>query len=76
MARARSRWRTDRSTITRYRVKSAFLYHLPLGEIEVHVFDKENRGITNLLGTRSLRNIAVSFDNARKTVEISRRDER
>jgi len=63
-------------TITRYRVKSAFLYHLPLGEIEVHVFDKENRGVTNLLGTRSLRNIAVSFDNATKTVEISRRDER
>lgn len=59
--------------ITRYRVKTAFLYHLPLGEIEIHVFDKESRGINNLLGTRSLRNIAVSFDNARKTVEITRR---
>lgn len=59
--------------ITRYRVKTAFLYHLPLGEIEVHVFDKENKGVSNLLGTRSLRNIAVAFDNARKTVEISRR---
>jgi predicted aspartyl protease len=58
---------------TRYRVKNAFLFHLPLGDIEVQVLDKAHRGAMNLLGMRSIKNIAVSFDNAKKTVEISRR---
>jgi len=58
---------------TRYKVKNAFLFHLPLGDIEVHVLDKAHRGVRNLLGMGSIKNIAVTFDNARKTVEITRR---
>ncbi len=60
--------------VTRYKVKTAFLYNLPLGEIEVHVFDKKGKRITNLLGTKSLRNVSVSIDNDEKKVEISRKD--
>lgn len=60
--------------ITRYKVKTAFLHHLPLGEIEVHVFDKKMPKITNLLGMRSLRSISVSIDNGGKKALISRKD--
>lgn len=58
--------------VTRYRVKTAFVYNLPLGAIEVHVFD-EKRNLVNLLGTRSIGNIAVSIDNAARKVKISRK---
>ncbi|HTY24268.1 MAG TPA: retroviral-like aspartic protease family protein [Desulfomonilaceae bacterium] len=60
--------------VTRYKVKSAFLYNLLLGEIEVYVFDKKSKRITNLLGTRSLRNVAVRIDNIERKVEITRKD--
>lgn len=60
--------------ITRYKVKTAFLHHLPLGEIEVHVFDKKMPKITNLLGMRSLHSISVSLDNGGKKALISRKD--
>ncbi|MBI5251901.1 MAG: tetratricopeptide repeat protein [Desulfomonile tiedjei] len=63
-------------TVTRYWVKSAFLFNLPLGEIEVHVFDKKVAKITNLLGMRSLQNISVSIDNSGKKALISRKDSR
>ncbi len=61
--------------VTRYKVKTAFLYNLPLGEIEVHVFEKKNKRITNLLGTKSLRNVSVSIDNSENKVEITRRSD-
>ncbi|MBM3298671.1 MAG: aspartyl protease family protein [Deltaproteobacteria bacterium] len=64
----------SRHTVTRYVVKTAFLYNLPLGQIEVHVFDTKTKGIVNLLGTRSMTNVAVSIDNLAKKVEIVRRD--
>ncbi len=60
--------------VTRYKVKSAFLFNLPLGEIELHVFDKKNGKITSLLGMRSLRDISVSIDNNSKKALISRKD--
>jgi Tfp pilus assembly protein PilF len=60
--------------VTRYRVKSAFLFNLPLGPIEVHVFDKKMKRVTNLLGVRSLGNVAVSIDNSSRRAEISRKE--
>ncbi len=66
----------DGSTIivTRYKVKTAFLYHLPLGEIEVHVLEKASGKMQNLLGTGSLRHVSVTIDNAKRTAEIRRTD--
>jgi tetratricopeptide (TPR) repeat protein len=60
--------------VTRYKVKTAFLYNLPLGEIEVAVFEGKNRGITNLLGMSGLGKVSVSIDNAGRRVEISRKE--
>ncbi len=60
--------------VTRYKVKTAFLYNLPLGGIEVHVFDRKIKRVINLLGIRSLGNVAVSIDNAGRKAEISRRE--
>lgn len=62
--------------VTRYKVKTAFLFNLPLGEIEVHVFDRKMKRVTNLLGIRSLGNVGVSIDNAGRKAEISRRESR
>ena len=61
-------------SVLRYKIKEAFLFHLPLGEIEADVFEKPIPKITNLLGTKSVKNIAVSIDNAQKKVEIRRRE--
>ncbi len=66
----------SRHKVTRYKVKTAFLYNLPLGEIEVHVFDGKIKRVTNLLGIRSLGNVAVSIDTASRKAEISRRESR
>jgi tetratricopeptide (TPR) repeat protein len=61
-------------TVTRYKVKTAFLYNLPLGEIEVHVFEKKGKRINNLLGAQSLRNVSVSINNQDGKVEITRKN--
>ena len=61
-------------TVIRYKIKDAFLFHLPLGDIEAHVFEKPMPKIINLLGTRSVGKIAVSIDNAQKKIEIRRKD--
>lgn len=60
--------------VTRYKVKTAFLYHLPLGEIEVHVLEKSGGKLLNLLGMRSLRHVSVNIDNAKRVAEIRRTD--
>jgi tetratricopeptide (TPR) repeat protein len=60
--------------VIRYKVKNVFLFHLPLGEIEMDVFVSNKRRVMNLLGTRSLKSLAVSIDNARRKVEITRKD--
>jgi tetratricopeptide (TPR) repeat protein len=60
--------------VTRYKVKSAFLFHLPLGEIEVHVFDKKISKIINLLGMKSLKQISVSIYNSGRKARINLRD--
>ncbi len=60
--------------VTRYKVKTAFLFNLPLGEIEVQVFDKNIKRLTNLLGMRSLGKVAVSIDNLSRKAEIRRRE--
>lgn len=57
---------------TRYRVETAFLFHLPLGQIEVLVLEKKKQRITNLLGVQSLRNVTVSIDSSKKTAVIKR----
>jgi tetratricopeptide (TPR) repeat protein len=59
--------------VTRYKVKTAFLYNLPLGEIEIHVFEKKGKRIPNLVGTKSLRNVSFSIDNSQRKVEITRK---
>jgi tetratricopeptide (TPR) repeat protein len=59
-------------TVTRYKVKTAFLYHLPLGDIEVHVLEKTSGKMQHLLGTGSLRHVSVTIDNAKHTAEIRR----
>ncbi len=66
----------SRHKVTRYKVRTAFLFNLPLGEIEVHVFDRKIKRVTNLLGMRSLGNVAVSIDSAGRRAEISRRESR
>ncbi len=59
-------------TVYRYKVKNVFIYNLPLGEIEVHVFAGQRRMAANLLGARSLKQIAISIDNAAGKAEIRR----
>jgi tetratricopeptide (TPR) repeat protein len=61
-------------TVILYKIKDAFLFHLPLGEIKVGVFEKPIPKITNLLGMGSFGRIAVSIDNAQKKVEIRRKE--
>lgn len=56
--------------IVRYRVKDAFLFNLPLGEIEVHVLSRGGQRLTNLLGAKSLKRVSLSIDNQAKKVEI------
>jgi len=63
----------SRHRVARYKVKSAFLSNLPLGTIEVHVFDSTSNRITNLLGTKSLANIDVHIDSRSGKVRISRK---
>jgi tetratricopeptide (TPR) repeat protein len=61
-------------TVLRYKIKNAFLFHLPLGDIEAHVFEKPMPKLTNLLGTRSCGRVAVFIDNAQRKVEIRRKE--
>ncbi len=56
--------------VTRYRVKNAFLYNIPLGDMEVHAFDSDRKEITNLLGTRSLKDVSISIDPGERKAEI------
>jgi tetratricopeptide (TPR) repeat protein len=63
-----------RHQVSRYEIEQAFLYTLPLGRIEVHVFDRDPKGILNLLGTTSISSFSVSIDNSRRRVTISRRE--
>lgn len=58
--------------VGRYTVKTAFLYNLPLGSIEVLVLDRNKGRAMSLLGVRSLKDIAVSIDNAAGKARISR----
>jgi tetratricopeptide (TPR) repeat protein len=59
--------------VTRYKVNTAFLFTMPLGEVEVHVMENQGQKITNLLGVKSLQNIAVSLDNSERKAELRRR---
>jgi tetratricopeptide (TPR) repeat protein len=59
-------------TVTRYKVKNAFLFNMPLGETEVLVLDVQGKKIVNLLGVKSLQNISVSFDGSAGRVELRR----
>ncbi len=62
--------------ITRYKIKTAYLYDFPLGEIMVSVFDRAKaRGPLHLLGVKSLRKIAISINNATRKAEISWADQ-
>ncbi len=58
-------------TVTRYKVAAAFVENLPLGDMEVHVFDgKVGENIPNLLGMKSLKQLTVSMNNAARKAEI------
>ncbi|MBI5572441.1 MAG: tetratricopeptide repeat protein [Desulfomonile tiedjei] len=59
---------------TAYRVKNAFLYHIPLGEIEVMVLGKKGSRMMSLLGVRSMQNLVVSINNKERKAEIRRVD--
>lgn len=56
--------------VIRYRVKSAYLFNLHLGPIDIAVFEKSNQRVMNLLGVGSMQNIAVSIDHSRKIAKI------
>jgi len=58
--------------VSRYKVKDVFLYNLPLGEIEVHVFSGNRKTFANLLGAKSLKGVSISLDTNAKKVEIRR----
>jgi tetratricopeptide (TPR) repeat protein len=62
-------------TVTRYRVKDAYLYNLPLGELEFHSLNKSNfkNEVANLFGVRGFHNVSVSLDYARKKVDFKRK---
>ncbi len=63
-------------TVTRYKAKDAFLYDLPLGDLEFHCFNGKTRGneIINLFGVKGYRNISVSMDYGKKKAEFKRSD--
>lgn len=60
--------------VTRYLAKDAFLFNLPLGDVELHVFTGTRRNSSNLLGANSLRNVSLSIDTAARKAEIRRLD--
>ncbi len=57
-------------SVTAYRVDRAYVYNIPLGAIDVLVFDREGPNVHNLLGTKSLSQISISIDNLNKQAEI------
>lgn len=59
--------------VNRYSIKEAFLYNMPLGNIEVHVFDRKTTTGLNLLGMKSLRGITVTIDSSGNKAEIARK---
>jgi tetratricopeptide (TPR) repeat protein len=60
--------------VKRYVAKNAYLYNLPLGDVEVHVFANGARKVTSLLGAKSLKNITVAIKPAAGKAEIRRVD--
>jgi|UniRef100_A0A7C4AS25 tetratricopeptide (TPR) repeat protein len=60
-------------SVSRYRVNNAFLFNMPLGDIEVHVFDRKTKAGLNLLGAKSLGNVTVTIDSGAKRAEIARK---
>jgi tetratricopeptide (TPR) repeat protein len=56
--------------VSRYVVKNAYVYDIPLGEIELQVFDKPNAATINLLGVKSLKKITLSLDHSAGKAEI------
>ncbi len=60
-------------SVSRYLISNVFLFNMPLGDIEVHVFDRTTKTGLNLLGMKSLGNVTVTIDNATKRAEIARK---
>jgi tetratricopeptide (TPR) repeat protein len=56
--------------VTRYSIKGAYLFDLPLGDIQVVVFDKPTRRVMHLLGMNSLRKVSISIDSSKGQAEI------
>lgn len=61
-----------RHAVTRYRVGEAYLHDMPLGPIEVLVFNDPRKSFHNLLGTNSLSDLEVSIDALGRKAVISR----
>ncbi len=56
--------------VTKYLIKDAYVYNLPLGSIQVQTFDKRTKKVTNLLGAGSLANLAIVIDSFNRKVEL------
>lgn len=59
--------------VTKYLIKDAHVYNLPLGTIQVHTFDKKTKKVTNLLGAGSLANLSIVMDSFNRKVELRHR---
>ena len=60
--------------VTRFNVKDVFLFNMPLGEIEVHVFPGRRKLPMNLLGAKSLNRVSISINTSAQKAEIRRVD--
>lgn len=60
-----------RRPCTVYHVGQAFLYDLPLGATEVHVYDEPMGRIGNLFGVGAMKNLSVKIDNVKREAEIT-----
>lgn len=56
--------------VTKYRISEAFLFDLPLGTIDVLVFNKKRRRPLHLIGVKSLKHVSITIDNANRVAEI------
>lgn len=61
----------SRHLVTRYRVEDAYIFHLPIGEIEALVFDRKSAKVMQVLGVKALRDISIRIDSHEKKARIA-----
>jgi tetratricopeptide (TPR) repeat protein len=57
--------------VTRYAVKNAYIFHLPIGEIEALVFDNKSANVMQVLGVKALKDVTINIDSGRKKARIA-----